>query len=239
MNIALTETRAPVRRTVPVSPGSAVVLMATAAAADGGPAALQPWEGTSLLARLAGQFTSLGIEHVHVLTRPAWADAVRAAGGDVRVHAGEGAADDLRAIAAVAAEATGPLVVAYGDIVTQREVLAGLLAEPRIRTGVLTTGGRAARPFGFKTRSNRGRIVSAGSPYHAVRRPTGTFLGVLKIAPADRPGVAPVAEQLAGLVEPAPPADWQEELDYKAGHWHRMLALFAMRPRPRRAAARP
>ena len=228
MNIALTETRAPVRRTVPVSPGSAVVLMATAAAADGGPAALQPWEGTSLLARLAGQFTSLGIEHVHVLTRPAWADAVRAAGGDVRVHAGEGAADDLRAIAAVAAEAAGPLVVAYGDIVTQREVLAGLLAEPRIRTGVLTTGGRAARPFGFKTRSNRGRIVSAGSPYHAVRRPTGTFLGVLKIAPADRPGVAPVAEQLAGLVEPAPPADWQEELDYKAGHWHRMLALSAM-----------
>ena len=58
------------------------------------------------------------------------------------------------------------------------------------------------RPFGFKTRSNRGRIVSAGSPYHAVRRPTGTFLGVLKVAPADRPGVAPVAERLAGLVEP-------------------------------------
>ena len=228
MNIALTETRAPIRRAVPVSPGSAVVLMATATTVDGGPAALQPWEGESLLTRLAGQFTSLGLEHVHVLTRPAWAEAVRAAGADVRVHAGEGAADDLRAIAAIAAEATGPLVVAYGDIVTQREVLAGLLAEPKIRTGVLTTGGRAARPFGFKTRSNRGRIVSAGSPYHAVRRPTGSFLGVLKIAPDDRLGVAPVAERLAALVEPGPPADWREELDYKAGHWHRMLALRAM-----------
>jgi Family of unknown function (DUF5941)/CDP-alcohol phosphatidyltransferase len=241
VNIALTETRAPVRRTVPVSPGSAVVLMATAAAADGGPAALQPWEGDSLLARLAGQFTSLGIEHVHVLTRPAWAEAVRAAAADVRVHAGEGAADDLRAIAAIAAEATGPLVVAYGDIVTQREVLAGLLAEPRIRTGVLTTGGKAARPFGFKTRSNRGRIVSAGSPYHAVRRPTGTFLGVVKVAPADRPGVPAVAEQLAALVEHGPPADWREELDYKAGHWHRVLALRALDrapgdPSPERAA---
>ncbi len=224
----MTETRAPVRRTVPVSPGSAVVLMATATAADGGPAALQPWEGESLLTRLASQFTSLGIEHVHVLTRPAWAEAVRAAGADLRVHAGEGAADDLRAIAAIAAEATGPLVVAYGDIVTQREVLAGLLAEPKIRTGVLTTGGRAARPFGYKTRSNRGRIVSAGSPYHAVRRPTGSFLGVLKISPDDRVGVAPVAERLAELVEHGPPADWREELDYKAGHWHRMLALRAM-----------
>src|SRR5829696_5860828 len=109
--------------------------MATAAAADGGPAALQPWEGATLLERLADQFTSLGIEEVHGLTRPAWAEAIRAAGGDVRVHAGEGAAEALRAIAAVACEATGPLVGAYGDIVTQREVLASLLAEPKIRTG--------------------------------------------------------------------------------------------------------
>ena len=172
-----------------------------------------------------------------MLTRPAWREAI-AATPDVQVHSGEGPAEDLRAIAGIAAAAGGPLVVAYADIVTQREVLAGLLAEPKIRTGVLTTGGNAARPFGFKTRSNRGRIVSAGSPYHAVRRPTGTFLGVLKVAPADRPGVAPVAEQLAALVEPAPPADWQEELDHKAGHWHRMLALFAARERGEEAPER-
>jgi hypothetical protein len=240
VNIALPEMRSgrgvPVRRAVPVSPGSSAVLVATAAAADGSAAALQPWEGETLLARLADQFASLGIERVHVLTRPAWAEAVAAAGG-VQVHAGEGPADDLRAIARIAAGAEGPLVVAYADIVTQREVLAGLLAEPRIRTGVLTTGGNAARPFGFKTRSQRGRIVSAGSPYHAVRRPTGMFLGVLKVAPADRPGVPAVAERLAALVDPAPPADWQEELAYKAGHWHRMLALFAARERgePERA----
>ena len=151
-----------------------------------------------------------------------------AAAAGVRVHAGETPAEDLRTIAGIAARANGPLVVAYADIVTQREVLASLLAEPRIRTGVLTTGGGAAKPYGFKTRAQRGRIVSAGSPYHAVRRPTGTFLGVLKIAPADRPGVAPVAEQLAALVEPGPPAEWQEELDYKAGHWHRILALAAI-----------
>ena len=215
-------------RATPVSPGSAAVLIATAVAADGGPAALQRWEGESLLARLAGQFTSLGMKRIHVVTRPAWAEAVAAACADIQVHSGEGPGDDLRAIAALAAEASGPLVVAYGDIVTQREVLAGLLAEPKIRTGVLTTGGVAARPFGFKTRSKRGRIVSAGSPYHAVRRPTGTFLGVLKIAPADRPGVVPVAERLAGLVAPAPPTDWQEEFHHKAGVWRRMLALRAL-----------
>jgi hypothetical protein len=214
------------RRAAPVAPGSSAVLVATAAAADGSAAALQRWQDTTLVARLAAQLGSLGMERVHVLTRPAWAEAIGAA-ADVQVHAGEGPADDLRAIARVADGGDGPLVVVYADVVTQREVLAGVLAEPRIATGILTTGGTVARPYGFKTRSRRGRIVSASSPYHAVRNPTGTFLGVLKVAPADRPGVAPVAQRLATLVEPAPSPEWQEELDYKTGHWHRMLALFA------------
>jgi hypothetical protein len=219
------------RRPAPIAPGSAAVLVATVPAAGGDAAALQPWEGTTLLARLAGQLASLGIEQVHVITRPAWTEAIGAA-ADVQVHASADPADDLRTIGRVAAGGDGPLVVAYADVVTQREVLAGLLAEPRIATGILSTGGTAARPFGFKTRSQRGRIVSAGSPYHVVRRPTGTFLGVVKVAPADRPGVAPVAERLAALVADGPPADWQDELDYKAGHWHRMLALSAIERAP-------
>src|SRR4051794_8750964 len=213
------------RRATPPVAGSSAVLVATAALVDGAPAALQPWEGETLLARLVGQFASLGIAQLHVLTRPAWADAIRAAADGAELHACDAPADDLRAIGRIAEGAPGPLVVAYADVVTQREVLAGLLQEPRIRTGVLTTGGTVARPYGFKTRARRGRIVSASSPYHAVRRPTGTFLGVLKVAPGDRPGVAPLAQRLAELVEPAPPTDWQEELAYKAGHWRRMLAL--------------
>ncbi len=182
------------RRAVPPVPGSSAVLVATAALADGSPASLQAWEGETLLARLVAQFASLGIAQLHVLTRPAWADAVRAAADGAQLHAGDSPADDLRAIGRIAEGAAGPLVVAYADVVTQREVLAGLLQEPRIRTGVLTTGGIVARPYGFKTRARRGRIVAAGSPYHSVRKPTGTFLGVLKIAPADRVGVAALAQ---------------------------------------------
>jgi CDP-alcohol phosphatidyltransferase/Family of unknown function (DUF5941) len=225
------------RRAVPPVPGSSAVLVATAALADGAPAALQEWEGETLLSRLVAQLSSLGIARLHVLTRPAWADAMRATADGAELHAGESAADDLRAIGRIAESASGPLVVAYADVVTQREVLAGLLQEPRIRTGILTTGGPVARPYGFKTRARRGRIVSAGSPYHAVRKPTGTFLGVIKVAPADRPGVAPVAQRLAELVDP-PRADWQEELDHKAGHWRRMLALFSL-DRERGAPAPP
>src|SRR3954451_7689110 len=196
------------RRAVPPVPGSSAVLVATAALAGGGPAALQAWEGETLLSRLVAQLSSPGIARLHVLPRPAWADAVRAAADGAELHAGSSPADDLRAIGRIAEGAVGPLVVAYADVVTQREVLAGLLQEPRIRTGVLTTGGTVARPYGFKTRARRGRIVSAASPYHSVRKPTGTFLGVLKVAPADRLGVAPVARRLAELVDP-PPADWQ------------------------------
>jgi hypothetical protein len=227
---AVTETQ-PERRSVgglrraPVAPGSTAVLVATAAADGGGAAALQPWEGTTVLARLVEQFTSLGVERIHVLTRPDWAAAVAAPA--VQVHAGAGPADDLRAIAGLAAADHGAFVVAYADLITQREVLAGLLVDPRIATGILSTGGPIARPFAFRTRARRGRIVSAGSPYHAVRNPTGTFLGVLKVAPADRPGIAEVAQRLAALVDPGPPPDWEEELDGKTGHWRRMLALFA------------
>jgi hypothetical protein len=232
VNSAVTETEprrraVPGRRSTPVVPGSTAVLVATAAAEGGGAAALQPWEGTTLLARLIGQFTSLGIERVHVLTRPAWSGAVGESPG-VQVHAGDGPADDLRAIGRIAADAEGALVVAYADVVTQREVLAGLLAEPRIGTGIISTGGPVARPYGFKTRARRGRIISAGSPYHAVRSPTGTFLGVVKVAPADRPGVTAITERLAALIEAGPSPAWQEELAFKTQQWRRMLALFAM-----------
>jgi hypothetical protein len=227
-----TRPRVGARRTsLPVAPGSTAVLVATAAAAGGGPAAVQAWERTTVVGRLVEQFTGLGIESIHVLTRPDWragiAGALAAAAG-VEVHASERPADDLRAIGRLAAGAQGALVVAYADVVTQREALAGLLAEPRIATGILATGGPIARPFGYRTRSKRGRIVSAGSPYHHVRSPTGTFLGVLKVAPADRSGVAEVAERLATLVDPGPPPDWQEELAFKAGHWRRMLAMLAI-----------
>ena len=65
-----------------------------------------------------------------------------------------------------------------------------------------------------------------------MRRPTGTFLGVVKVAPADRLGVPAVTERLAALVEAGPSPDWQEELAYKTQHWHRMLALAAMDREP-------
>src|SRR3954468_7523282 len=97
------------RRAVPPVPGSSAVLVATAALAGGGPAALQAWEGETLLSRLVAQLSSLGLARAHVLTRPAWADAIRAAADGAELHAGESAADDLRAIGRIAEGAAGAL----------------------------------------------------------------------------------------------------------------------------------
>ena len=202
----------------------AVVLLATARSAEGGPAALLPWEGGTLLGRLAGQLAALGVPRAIVLTRPAWEADVRALGLDAEVRATPSLSADLEAIAELADDGGDGLVVMYGDMVTHGEALAGLLADPRVATGVLT-GGRA-RPMVFRIRARRGRLISAGSPYHSVHRPTAAFLGALKLAPDDLPALGRVARELAPLAA-APPESWLQELERKEHSWRVGLARAA------------
>lgn len=198
------------------------VLLATAAADDGTAAATLPFAGTTLLRRLADQLHSLGVGSGVVITRPGWEaaceDAVAGTALAVTVRAASDPAADLREVAAVAKRSRGPLVVTIADIVTHREALAGLLADPRIVTGMLTTGRVRARAF--RTRSVRGRVVSAGSAFHSVRRANGTFLGVLKVDPRDRLRLVEIAEQLSALRGDERPAAWDEELQRKEARWY-------------------
>jgi hypothetical protein len=134
-------------------------------------------------------------------------------------------AGDLAALAELAsADGDDGLVAAYGDIITHDAALAGVLADPRVTTGVLA-GGRY-RPMTLRIRSRRGRVISAASAYHAVYRPTGTFLGVLKVAPADVPAFMAAARSLAALSS-APPPSWFEELERKRASWRLALAQLA------------
>jgi hypothetical protein len=209
---------------------SRAILLATAPGEDGDAAATLPWEGTTVIARLAAQAASVGAGAVHVVTRPEWAAAVeRALDGGATVERSDDPSSDLRAIARIAREADGGLLIAHGEVVTQREALAGLAADPRVATGVLATVGRIGRPFAQRTRSARGRVVSAASPYHGVNRPTTTFLGVLKVADADRPALIDAAERLAELTAPPLPPGWDEELERKKGVWRAVLARAAWR----------
>jgi phosphatidylglycerophosphate synthase len=211
---------------------SDAVLLATAPGGDGRPAAALPWEDGTVLGRLLGQLADLGVPTVHVVTRPGGEEALAASLADrgcaVRLHVSATVADDLALVAGIARTARAGLVVAYADIVTHREALAGLLADPRVATGILSTGGKVGWPFTLGTRSRRGRVVSAGSPYHHVSRGNARFLGVLKVGPADRPRLVEVAGRLAALMAPPLPAGWGEELEARAGRWRLSLARVAL-----------
>jgi hypothetical protein len=201
----------------PTATTTAIVL-AGAPASGGGSASLLPWQGGSVLGRLLGQLEELGIGTVHVLARPAHETAVRAVAGD-RVRASASTSTDLAAIAELAAAPGGAgIVILPGEVITHREALAGLLKDPRVVTGTLLAGGRRAHDFVFRVRSKRGRVISAASPYHAANRPTSVFLGVLKVAAADRPTLAESAARLAELAAD-PPQEWRDELARKQGMW--------------------
>jgi phosphatidylglycerophosphate synthase len=210
------------------TPTTTAVVLVAAATDEGGPAALLAWERTTILRRLLDQLATLDVARVHVLTRPAFAAAVDAELGafaavPVERHASATIADDLTAIGAIAAESRGTLIVVNGDIVTHREALAGLLADPRVPSGVLSTGGRTGRPFTFRIRSRRGRIVGANSAFHYCHHSTGSYLGVLKVSADDRAIVASQCALLAAMAADPPPS-WVEEYDFKAIRWRQALA---------------
>lgn len=208
--------------------GPSAIVLATVPAEDGGPAAALPWEGSSLLRRLLRQLEDLEILQVSVVTRPGWErvlePAVAGLGPAVRLQASPGVSEDLRTVAEIARDATGPIVVVHGEIVTHREALAGLLVGPRMVTGVLSRHGGVPAHLAPRTRSTRGRVMSASSPYHATGRPNTSLLGVLKVGERDRPALVEVAERLASLVEPPLPPRWEEELEFKLSRWRTSLA---------------
>lgn len=186
------------------------VLVATESAiGTGGPAAAQRWEGTTVLRRLVDQLASLGVTSVAVLTRPGLAAALEpsldGAAPDVRIVTSASVAEDLLAVAELAGGGRGGVLVAPADTVTQREALAGLLANPSFPTvALLGDDGRVG------VRTERGRLVSAESPYHVVHRPNSMFLGALQVGAADRATLAAAATRLAELAEAREAADGVE-----------------------------
>jgi hypothetical protein len=203
------------------------ILLATAEGPDG-TAALLAWEDTTVLGHLLEQLEDLGLRDLHVIARPGAGE--RLSHPRVRVHTSADAGEDLRFVAEIARSARGGLVVSAGEVVTQHEALAGLLINPKVATGALLTTGRVARPFGFRVRSHRGRIVSAASPYHAVHAPTTTSLGVVKVAARDRERLVAAADALTPLAA-QPSAAWREELAVKRESWTRALKRIALRER--------
>jgi phosphatidylglycerophosphate synthase len=205
-----------------------VVLLATAAA-EHGPAAAQPWRESTVLRRLLDQLASVGVEAVHVITRPGWEARLRPSIDGVSATLVESAtpAGDVRAVAEIARGGSGGLLVGYGDIVTHREALAGLLGDPRVPSGILASADPGGRPSAWGVRTDRGRVLSVASPYHSVGAPNHAFLGLVKVAPGDRSALVTVAERMAQLAD-EPPAAWLEELHRKRAGPEDVTALLTV-----------
>ena len=217
------------RYSPPVSVVSAIVF-ATVRTDDGTPAAAMAWEGSTILHRLLDQLADVGVPSATVVVRPDGESAVRGSlevtGIEVDLQVCEDAAADLRLVADVAGSGIGGIVLLPGEIVTQREALAGLLLDPRLRSTALMGGGHRVRPFTPRLRSTRGRVLSAGSPYHAVGGNVGNSLSIVKVAAAERPMLAETAGKLAALVADPPPS-WTEEREARIRAWRRYFAIRA------------
>src|SRR5829696_7580121 len=215
----------------PVAHGFTAILLATAPALGDVPAAALAWNGTTIGARLRDQIVELGADEVHLVTRPAWTGSVAGAlgGDDAHVHASAGLAEDMRVIARIAEAADGPVIVANADIVTQGEALAGLLADPRIRTGILVSSWRASRLEAFGVQARVGHVVTVGTPYHHIAGASQRFLGVIKVAAADRLTLAKVAGDFAQTLERPMSAWWRRNAALKERQWRLSLHRRALR----------
>jgi hypothetical protein len=216
------------------------VLIASAPADDGGPAAALRFEGETLLERLVEQLRQIGIPRAEVITRPEWEDqlraAVQAAGAGVTLHVSGGLSEDLALVAEIARERRGGLVIAAADVATQRGALERLLASPGVVTGGLSTAGGHGAPYAFRVRTARGRVVSAASAYHSVAGPRASFLSVLKVGAPDSAAFAAIAEELSTLTADGLPEGWESELAHKVEGWRLTVARNVVRAE-RRAAA--
>ncbi|NLT54713.1 MAG: CDP-alcohol phosphatidyltransferase family protein [Actinomycetales bacterium] len=188
------------------------ILLATTVDGAGVPTAVQGFGNATVLARLLDQLSGLGVEDVTVITRPGGLRAVTEAvsgHAGVDVLAADDLAGDLLVVADAVAAGTRPLTLVAADLVTHREALAGLLADPRIASGALTTADPAAGSSSATATAVRvvqGRVVSGGSPFHRVGGPNGRLLDVVSVRAEDRPQLVVAARALAAgpALAPAP-----------------------------------
>nr|WP_245719129.1 DUF5941 domain-containing protein [Micromonospora rhizosphaerae] len=131
--------------------------------------------GESLADRLAGQWRRAGV-------------------ADVRVAADPGE------LAALAAAATGPVIVSGADLVAHTAVLKHLATSPVGPTVALVLTDPPA-PGQVAVREERGQVVAAGPPGELGEAATGIFGGALRVGPADLPALAAAARAAAAAAD--------------------------------------
>jgi len=164
-----------------------VLLFATQIAADGTPTALLHVGEATAVDRLAAQFRALDDVDVTVITRPGWADTLRAAGHSAVES--DDIAGDLAVIGAAASATESSVVLAAADLVAHGSAIASF-AGPLVRRTVAAV--QAARnltagAYGQPVLRERDMVVSVGTHEREVTRPNAVFRALLTVSADDRP----------------------------------------------------
>lgn len=194
-------------------PTTTAICLALAAGDQSGPACLLTAGDRTLLARLVEQLRRAGAGRVIVLTRPEWQQScVDALDAWVEVEGHAAVSDLLARIATVADDTTGDLLVTHADVLTHDGAIDGLVADPRVRSGVLSTTKPTPGLLCPRLRISRGRVVASESGYHRVEAHNSYLLSVCKIGRPDLGEAAAAARELSGLTASGLPDGWADEL---------------------------
>jgi phosphatidylglycerophosphate synthase len=199
------------------------VVLALTSTTGGDPACLEPGDQQPLLTRLVDGLRPHG--QVLVVTWRPWASSLRSVlathldtadrdPGSVEVVAVDRRIDVLRWLESTPVLDRGAGVAfVHGHLVADDLALSRLVDAGAGGTGALVVGAAAQ---GAPVRVTRGRIVAAGSPYHAVRHPSAVVPHGLRIGPADLDALREWAGQLASLLEGGTPGAWRLEAARRA-----------------------
>lgn len=177
------------------------VLLALRSGPDGCTALLPSGEQT-VLARLADLLRGLGVTDLTVIGRPADAPALRAAAPDAVIIEVDRLSDALASTRSAIMKAPARALIIDADVLVHAAAVQGLIADPRVKTGLLVGPRMGARPIA----TQRGAVVSAASPFHLGPTSGAGALGMLVIDATHRDAAATAAHELASLARTAPDA---------------------------------
>lgn len=198
------------------TPKTTAICLAITANDEGGPACLLPVGSQTLLNRLRVQLRPTSSSRTVVLTRPEWATMIRrTADVDVTVESAPSLSAMLSRIAVLIDTAVGEVLIAHADVLTHQGVLDSLVADPRVRSGVVSTTRPMSGLVCPALRISRGRVVASESGYHRVEAHNSHLLAVCKIGRTDLGEAAGAARELAGLVSAGLPDGWADEFASK------------------------
>jgi phosphatidylglycerophosphate synthase len=161
-----------------------VIAFATRATSTGGPTALLPLGSGTVIESLVTKLRTLPVDGITVVSRPQWADDLRARGLDVIESAD--IATDVTVIAKVVQDTAGAVVLTAADLVAHRRALVKIAGVRPTRTVAAVGHPPPEDVTAQPVLRQRDQVISVGTMAHDVTGPNIDARGIVAVAEADR-----------------------------------------------------